>query len=215
MAIETGSLGATRPGRCATHPGAQQVGSCEVCGRSLCINCAVPVRGSLLGSECLASVLEDSPPPHRVDSRESPLGSWLAAAGFGLVLLLSVLPWSRYGNSSGIFGAWRPHWSLVAVLAAVGGVLTALWLRRLVDRSVEIAMYAGFALLVAIGAMLHAAHPPLLSKAALPPWLSLIGAALALAGAYAKARGMRRPSWRTGSLGLPRGSDVGGHGSRP
>ena len=31
--------------RCATHPSRNTVGICDVCGRPLCVECAVPVRG--------------------------------------------------------------------------------------------------------------------------------------------------------------------------
>ena len=48
--------------RCATHPSRLTVGTCDVCGRPLCVECAVPVRGRVLGPECLSEVLGDDIP---------------------------------------------------------------------------------------------------------------------------------------------------------
>ena len=77
----TEGMVAARPGRCANHPSVPGVGTCEVCGRPLCVACAVPVRGRLIGPECLPTILEDIavPPPPPAPVR--PHWDTLAMAG--------------------------------------------------------------------------------------------------------------------------------------
>lgn len=186
---ETAQPATAKPGRCAHHPGVAAVGSCAVCGRSLCMVCAVPVRGALIGQECLSTILDPSslPPPAPASSR----ANWLATSGFGLVVALTVLPWSRFGEGSRILGAWATSWALLSAAAGLAGLAFALLARyRRVDARVEAAVYAGLALAVAGGGLLHVFHPPLLSEASAAPLAALLGAALALLGAVVKARAL-------------------------
>ena len=111
---------ATRKGRCSIHPGEDSVAVCDVCGRTLCIGCAIPVRGSVVGQECLAEVVED-PPPAPPPPGPPLRARAVAAGGFLLVLGASILPWARYGDASGWLQAWTPHWSLLAVASALAG----------------------------------------------------------------------------------------------
>ena len=177
---------ATR-GRCANHPGVASVAACELCGRWLCVVCAVPVRGRVIGPECLASVVEDAPPalPPAAMGRR---GDRLAIAGFALVTVLSIFPWSRFGDSSRFFGAWTLHWSIVAVTAGVVGLVFALsvW-RRPIHQLAEAGIEAGLAGTVAAAALLHHHHPPPLTVGSAAPWLAVAGATVALAGALVKA----------------------------
>jgi hypothetical protein len=178
-----------RPGRCAHHPGVAAVGTCEICGRGVCVACAVPVRGTIVGPECLAVVLEKVPDTVRVPPPISPLGDWLARAGFGLVLALTVLPWSKFGQGSRILGAWAPNWSVLAAVAALAGLGLALSVRyRPVDPRLAGTAYVILGLLVALGALLHLYRPPLLSEASAAALFALPGAALALLGGVLKAR---------------------------
>jgi hypothetical protein len=176
-----------RPGRCATHPAAAAVGICDVCGRSLCVACGIPVRGTLVGRECLGVVLEDAPLPERMPSPIRPRGGTVALAGFALVLLVSLLPWSRFGDSSRFLGAWTPHWSLIAALAGVAGFALALLVRyRPLDPRVEAGMFGGLGLLVVVASAIQHRHPPLLSEATYWPWVAILGGALAVFGAILK-----------------------------
>ncbi|HEX2088611.1 MAG TPA: hypothetical protein VHI54_01580 [Actinomycetota bacterium] len=181
-----------RPGRCATHPAAPEVGQCSVCGRALCLTCATPVRGDLVGPECLSAVLDEIPPPTPVPVHVPASANWLVMGGFGLVALLSIFPWSRYGDSSGFLEAWTVHWSLLAVTAGVAGFAGALWLtRRPADPRIETALYAGLALVVATAAILHLRRPPPLSASAVAPVLAIGAALIALAGAMMRFRALR------------------------
>ena len=183
-----GAPPSTRPGRCANHPATASVAACELCGRALCIGCAVPVRGRVIGPECLGSVLENAPPPSPPPLAVERRGDWLAIAGFGLVTVLSIFPWSRFGDSSHLFGAWSLHWSLVATVAAVVGLGFGLFVRRRpTDALTEACVYGGLGLIVAGAALLHHHHPPPLAAGSDVPWLAVAGGALALVGAGWKA----------------------------
>ena len=189
---------AARPGRCANHPAVALVGTCEVCGRPLCIACAVPVRGRLIGPECLSEILEDVLSPQSLPHPVRPTGDRLALLGFGLVIVLSALPWSRFGDSSRFLGAWTVHWSLLAAVGGLGGLAVAVIGRyRSIDPRLETAAYAVFAVVIGAGALLHYVHPPLLSDSTVWPLVAVFAAALALAGALAKLSallGVGRPS---------------------
>jgi hypothetical protein len=172
-----------RPGRCATHPAAASVGSCDACGRSLCVACAIPVRGALVGRECLGAVLADAPPGEGLPSPPRPRGGRLALIGFGLVVVTSLLPWSRFGDNSRYLGAWTLHWSLIAALAGVLGFAFAVFVRyRPLDPRAEAAAYGLLGLLIVIAAAIQHRHPPILSEATFWPWVAVLGGALAVLG---------------------------------
>jgi hypothetical protein len=144
----------------------------------------------VVGAECLTSVVPDVAEPLAV-TVPRPRGDGAAVLGFGLVLLLSALPWSRFGDDSGFFGAWAPNWSLLAVGAALAGLGIAA-VSREADQRVTAALYAILALGVGIGAALHRLHPPPLSEPSPVPLLALLAAAIALWGALVKAIGVLR-----------------------
>jgi hypothetical protein len=184
MAMATEGQTTSRPGRCANHPAVASVGACDVCRRELCLACAVPVRGQVIGPECLSQVLTDAPPAPNIPVPARPGGGRLALAGFALVLVASIFPWSRFGDSSRYFGAWAPHSSFVAVMAAALGLtLIAFDRYRPVDPRLEIAGVFVLGALSAVTAYLHHRHPPLLSEPTMWPLIAAAGAILAMAGA--------------------------------
>jgi hypothetical protein len=186
-----------RLGRCANHAAMHAVGACDVCGKAICVSCAIPVRGRLVCHDCLGTVLDDVPatsaPPERL-----PLpgrSDALAGAGFGLVVLLSVFPWTRFGDRSGFFEAWLPHWSLIAVAAATAGLVFAVRaFRRPLDPRLVASIYVALALVVGAASILHRRHPPgaPLATAGTASRLALFGAAIALVGGLAKGASMLR-----------------------
>jgi peptidoglycan/LPS O-acetylase OafA/YrhL len=122
-------------------------------------------------------------------------GDPLAIAGFALVTVLSIFPWSRFGQSSDFMGAWSLHWSLVAVTAGALGLAFAVYVsRRPIDQAVEASVYAGLAVVVAVAALLHHRHPPPLTVGTASPWLAVVGAILSLAGATVKGVTVLRAS---------------------
>ena len=118
----------------------------------MCISCAIPVRGIVVGPECLGGMIEDAPPLEQTAPRFSLRADTLAVIGFALVVVVSLFPWSRFA-SSGFFDAWTVHWSLLAVGAGAAGLLFSLAVRRWpLDPRVEASVYAVLGLLVATGA---------------------------------------------------------------
>jgi hypothetical protein len=147
----------------------------------------VPVRGRVIGPECLASVVEDAdpaPPPPLVVRAG---GDRLAFAGFGLVTVLSFFPWSRFGDSSEFLGAWSLHWSLMAAAAAVVGLLFAGYARwRPWGHRMAAVVYAGLGIIVAGASLLHRHYPPPLTAGSAVPWLAVVGGTLAIVGGALK-----------------------------
>lgn len=109
----------------------------------------------------------------------------MATLGFGLILLLSVFPWSRFGSRSGLFEAWLTPWPLLAVLAAAGGLAFSVvsW-RRWVDLRLQVAVQGGLALAVWTGILLfHLAPRDPLSAVTEVPAAALLAATLVLLSA--------------------------------
>src|SRR5205085_10287180 len=99
------------------------------------------------------------------------------AAGVGLIAAVtaSLLPWTRFGISSGMFGAWgivQLRWSTLAAASAALGLV--LWLAaRMTDRIDGRTLIALIALAMAsiAGAILHCYNPPPFTHAWLGPWV--------------------------------------------
>src|SRR5438105_3253960 len=153
--------------RCATHPSSPSVALCHSCARPLCLRCAVPVRGEVFGPECLAGVLgpNGATTPRVVPSRGRDLP--YALIGFSLVgaVVGSILPWTRFGDPSGIFGGWGidpQRWSSLATYGAVVGL--AVWfvaavLRREGTRWIR-ALFLTVGAAVIAGRIMHVVDPP-------------------------------------------------------
>jgi hypothetical protein len=165
----------------------------------MCLACSTPVRGENFGSECLAGVLGpdagdstdvSTPPPDRG-------ARTFALAAFGVAVLATALPWSRFGPGSEAFGAWTRsgHWSLVAALAAIGGlVITAARLRsRLRDPGWDVAI-AALGGLVVVASLLSVLFPPAFSRPWLGPWFAVVAGAMACGTSILAARSARETS---------------------
>lgn len=152
----------------------------------------MPVRGRVLGVECLSEVLGDDIPlstPSRPLRRLRPPADRVAGALLAVAALTTLLPWTRFSTGSGFAGAWATdaRWSILAACGAVVGL--GVWLafgrRPAVARTA--AVLAGA--LVVAGSFLAVLNPPPFTKPALAPWIALVaGAAAAGAGAYARVR---------------------------
>jgi hypothetical protein len=165
----------------------------------MCLACSTPVRGENFGSECLADVLgtdagdaSDPRPPRPGRGVRT-----FALAAFGVAVLATAIPWSRFGPGSGAFGAWTRsgHWSLVAALAAIAGlVLTAGRLRsRLLDPGWDVAI-AGLGALVVVASLLSVLFPPAFSRPWLGPWFAVVAGAIACGTSILAARSARNTS---------------------
>jgi hypothetical protein len=175
--------------RCSLHPGSVSVAHCARCHRTLCMTCALPVRGVVLGMECLpedvAAGADDATPPRR-----PPMSRWWLAVGIALAILLgsTVLPWTRFGTGSGWFGAWGLplRWSSTVVLAGVFATLVWLW-RRSPGRAAA-ATVAVVAVVASAGAELAILNPPPFTTSSVAPWIALAAGVVAGASAFTIAR---------------------------
>jgi len=143
----------------------------------------VPVRGEVLGPECLAEVIgRDTSAPHAVPTRPRAVSFDVVGIMFLATVAATVLPWTRFGVASGLFGAWglvQARWSTLAAGAAVRGLI--LWIRLRVSRRIEsrglIALFV-LALASIAGAVLHCYNPPPFTHAWIGPWAAIPLAAL-------------------------------------
>jgi len=139
----------------------------------------VPVRGLVLGTECLSEVLGDeqpasSPAPRwRHRTVRAPLDrtcGWL----LGVTVLATLLPWTRFSTGSGFAGAWAidRRWSMLAAIGAVAALVV--WLAS--ARRPGVARAAGIVggAVVTIGSLMAFWNPPPFTKPALAPWIALV-----------------------------------------
>jgi hypothetical protein len=153
----------------------------------MCLACSTPVRGQTYGSECLPTVLgSDAPAPGEPsDARADRAIRVVALGAFGVAVLATMLPWSRFGPGSGAFGAWTRagRWSVLAAAAAVVGLILAIVSLRRAEpsrpRDVACAILGGA---IAIAAALSSVFPPAFSRPWLGPWVAA-GAGLLACGA--------------------------------
>lgn len=188
--------------RCAVHPSRSSVSRCSNCLRPLCLTCAVPVRGRVLGPECLAAELGADAPPEAARRAVVPGGRMRAVAGGALVVALAatLLPWSRFAVGSGMFGAWgwQGRWAHLATLASAAGVLVWLVRRLLGDgdrRGFDVALAVLGALTFA-GALLAISRPPPFTHTAVGPWVAGVAGAVACAASLVALRNTRGQSRR-------------------
>jgi hypothetical protein len=146
----------------------------------------------VVGPECVRTLVHDAPAapaPPAATGR----GDVAALFGFGLVLAISVLPWSRFGDSSRLLGAWSVHWSLLSVLSAVAGFVLAMVARRRPLEPVAVAIgYVLLGALVVVGAIWQHRHPPLLSEATFWPWVAATGGLAGVVGGFRRAAALAR-----------------------
>lgn len=152
--------------------------------------CAVPVRGRVVGVECIGSVLGELPQP--VPGRGWSRVELTAGIGLALVVIASALPWTRFGVGSAFLGGWDavPGWSL---LASVSGVVTlpVWWVIGRRGGRAEVVASAG-GVVAAAAAFLALINPPPFTK----PWIGTMtallgGLAAAVAGAMETRRQLR------------------------
>jgi hypothetical protein len=168
--------------RCHRHPGQAAIASCNRCGVSLCVSCAVPVRGEVLGPECIGEVVGVDtlrPPADALDP-----GRLGLIGGFGLLIAAAAtcIPWTWFGSGATVFGAWSldRRWSMLAAVASVLGLVVwfASRLRR-AELADVVAMVAGS--VAAAAAVLAVLNPPPLTHASIGPWLTTVGGVVAAA----------------------------------
>lgn len=180
--------------RCVHHPSRAAVARCSVCEEPICLPCAVPVRGRVIGPECLAEELGDpqlTVPPERVTAVPR---SVAAVAGAVVAVVATIGPWTRTGAGDRLLGAWVPsvRWSMIAALASVALLLVALLFRARGTGALATLVIVGGAA-VASGSALAIAFPPTFQEASWGPWLGAVGGVIAAAGGIASISAERRP----------------------
>jgi H+/Cl- antiporter ClcA len=173
--------------RCQDHPGSPSVARCARCARTLCIACAVPVRGTVLGPECLPP---DIATEARADGvRRAPMPAWWKMTGAAIVILVSAtaFPWTRFGTASGWFGAWGTplRWSTLTAVASVLALLV--WLARR-PRGWGGWMMSALSVAAALGAELAVLNPPPFTRASPAPWVATVAGVAAAVFARVAAR---------------------------
>jgi hypothetical protein len=186
--------GAVTHERCVHHPGRAAVARCSACEEPICLPCAVPVRGRVIGPECLAAELGDpqlTVPPETVTAAPR---SMAALAGAVVAVAATIGPWTRTGAGDRVLGAWVPsiRWSMITALATVALLLVAWWYRARGTRTLATLVIVGGAA-VASGSALAIAFPPTFQEASWGPWLGALGGVVAGAGAIASISAERRP----------------------
>ncbi len=172
--------------------------TCDGCGRPLCLACAVPVRGRVLGSECLAEVLGSGLAPESPAPPERGRFLWgVIGIGFAVATVATLLPWTRFGEGSGPFGAWgrTAEWSLLAAVAATSGLVVWLIGSRTATRAgtVWIVIEGVLGGVVVFGAVLSAVNPPPFTRPWIGTWVACAGGAIACGAAIVRLR-VREPA---------------------
>jgi hypothetical protein len=193
------AAGADTPGvvtheRCVHHPSRAAVARCSACDEPICLPCAVPVRGRVIGPECLAAELGDpqlTVPPETVTTVPR---SMAAVAGAVVAVVATIGPWTRTGAGDRVLGAWVPsvRWSMIAALASVALLVVAVLFRARGTRTLATLVSVGGAAVVA-GSALAIAFPPTFQEASWGPWLGAVGGVVAAVGGIASISAERRP----------------------
>lgn len=181
--------------RCRHHPGRAAVARCAACGDPVCLSCAVPVRGRVLGPGCVAEELGDPALTMPPEPDVSVHGAAWALAGALLALLATVGPWTRAGSGARLLGAWVPtvRWSTIAALASVVLIVVAWWFRASGSGAARtLVIVAGLVVLVA--SALAIAFPPIFQVASWGPWAAALGGGVAAGAAIGSRASERRPA---------------------
>lgn len=169
-------------GSCQVHEDRPAVERCASCGRSACLDCAVPFRGRVLCTTCAARELGE---PEPAEVRPAPFSRLPVTimVPFAVGVAATVPAWNWFGARTQPLSAWRwtpDPWALLASVGLVLGLVVALLGRRLVARRVSrAAILAGSvgglaALWSVVGAPEYVQHTPAPSVAAAA---GLVGAA--------------------------------------
>jgi hypothetical protein len=91
--------------RCALHPDRGAVGICEHCGRTVCLECAIPFRGAIRCERCAALELGD-PEPAPEERQRRIRAEHVQPALLLLSLAATIPPWHRSGTLTTRLSAW-------------------------------------------------------------------------------------------------------------
>ena len=179
--------------RCEAHPERAAVGLCERCGRTVCLDCAIPFRGAIRCESCAALELGD-PSPAPAERRSRVRFEHLALALLLAAGIATVPPWHRSGTLTNPLSAWSfglDGWAAIACVALAGAVaLTVVALVRPSGASKGLlgaGILSGFC---ALAVVVTLARAPGFFSATPAPLVTLAGTAVL--AALAAARRLRR-----------------------
>jgi hypothetical protein len=111
---------------CDVHTDRPAVERCASCGRAVCLDCAVPVRGEVLCTSCAAREAGVPTPPEPSPQPVGRVRDLVSAGLLGTALMATVPPWDRFGALTSLLSAWRPEpqlWPLMACLLVAAAAL--------------------------------------------------------------------------------------------
>lgn len=161
--------------RCEVHPNRVAAVHCAECDRPVCVRCAVPVRGRVLGPECLRAALGDEAPPEPTPKRaRRPAVEVVAGAAFCSAAVATLLPWTRFATGSGFAGAWASdlRWSMLAATTAVAASVS--WVLGRGTRPLWVRVQVVLGLVGGVGAVMSIAHPPPFKHASAAPAIAVV-----------------------------------------
>ena len=169
----------TAPGVCQQHADRPAVGTCGRCGRTLCLECAIPFRGGLRCDACAAIELGDPAPPPA--PRRPRIGLPRAAPALLLLALVATIPpWHRSGTLTSTLSAWRPSldpWATIgSVTVALAAAVLLVALRRAHARGWTSAG-GGLAAAGAVATLVSLVRAPDFFTATPAPFVTLLAAA--------------------------------------
>jgi hypothetical protein len=162
--------------RCAIHPDRGAVGHCERCGRTVCLECAIPFRGAVRCERCAALELGD-PEPAPEERRRRIRAEHLQLALLLVALAATIPPWHRSGTLTTRLSAWTfglDGWaalSCVFLAAATVLILVAALRRSLTAQAVGAGSVLSALAAISIGVTL--ARAPGFFSATAAPFLGL------------------------------------------
>jgi hypothetical protein len=180
--------------RCSIHPDRGAVGLCERCGRTVCLECAIPFRGAVRCERCAALELGD-PEPAPEEGRRRIRAEHLHLALLLVALAATIPPWHRSGTLTTRLSAWTfglDGWAALSCLfLAAATVMTLLAVLRRSTATRMVAVGSVLSTLAAIWIGVTLARAPGFFSATAAPFLGL--SATILAACLGAFRLLKRP----------------------
>lgn len=145
--------------------------------------------------ECLQAALgPDAPVPEVPPPAGTTPARAVVRVAFGLAVVATMLPWSRFGAGSEPFGAWTrsPRWSMAVALAASIGFVVSMGRPRLPWARVWDVVLTAAGVAILVGSVLSLLAPPDFTSPWLGPWVALAAGLTALAASVlSRSAGVR------------------------
>jgi hypothetical protein len=182
--------------RCEVHADRAAVGLCERCGRTVCIDCAIPFRGAIRCERCAALELGE-PAPTAAPSRRRIRLELVALVLLVIAGIATIPPWHRSGTLTTRLSAWTfglDGWAALACATlAAALVLTLVAVLRRGAAPWVLAAGGILSGLSAISVLVALMRAPEFFSATLAPLVTLAGTAGAAAAVGFRLLRLSRP----------------------